>query len=308
MRKGHVIINAQQKGGVGKTTDSCMESIVASLVFNKKVLFIDTDLQGNGTTFLAKSFKIEEMQKTLMKCLEDGNLSDGIIKLHENLDMIPCGYDMRKYTDFLIENFKTTEDRTFYFAKLLDKIKYDYDYIFIDIPPSTDLKVDNAMVACDFVIVVQETQQFSYEGSQRLIFDYLQTLVDDFGNLVKMNVVGILPVLLQKKRSLHNEIVKNTIETFGEENVFSTIINNHARLEWYPRIGFQFEDHHDKRMLALFCDVFCELEERIHLFETTEDIADYKYIPKYFVDNKLTKLGKGIDICEIIKERTTQNS
>ncbi|PFA58304.1 AAA family ATPase, partial [Bacillus cereus] len=113
--------------------------------------------------------------------LEDGNLSDGIIKLHENLDMIPCGYDMRKYTDFLIENFKTTEDRTFYFAKLLDKIKYDYDHIFIDIPPSTDLKVDNAMVASDFVIVVQETQQFSYEGSQRLIFDYLQTLVDDFG-------------------------------------------------------------------------------------------------------------------------------
>ncbi|MEC2531659.1 AAA family ATPase, partial [Bacillus cereus] len=184
MKKGHVIINAQQKGGVGKTTDSCMESLVASLVFNKKVLFIDTDLQGNGTTFLAKSFKIEEMQKTLMKCLEDGNLSDGIIKLHENLDMIPCGYDMRKYTDFLIENFKTTKDRTFYFAKLLDKIKYDYDYIFIDIPPSTDLKVDNAMVASDFVIVVQETQQFSYEGSQRLIFDYLQTLVDDFGHLV----------------------------------------------------------------------------------------------------------------------------
>ncbi|AGE81695.1 ParA superfamily DNA segregation protein PrgP [Bacillus thuringiensis] len=308
MKKGHVIINAQQKGGVGKTTDSCMESLVASLVFNKKVLFIDTDLQGNGTTFLAKSFKIEEMQKTLMKCLEDGNLSDGIINLHENLDMIPCGYDMRKYSDFLIENFKTTEERTFYFAKLLDKIKYDYDYIFIDIPPSTDLKVDNAMVASDFVIVVQETQQFSYEGSQRLIFDYLQTLVDDFGHLVKMNVVGILPVLLQKKRSLHNEIVKNTIETFGEENVFSTIINNHARLEWYPRIGFQFEDHHDKRMLALFCDVFCELEERIHLFETTGDIADYKYTPKYFVDNKLTKLGKGIDIGEFTKERATQKS
>ncbi|QWI25629.1 chromosome partitioning protein ParA (plasmid) [Bacillus mycoides] len=308
MKKGHVIINAQQKGGVGKTTDSCMESLVASLVFNKKVLFIDTDLQGNGTTFLAKSFKIEEMQKTLMKCLEDGNLSDGIIKLHENLDMIPCGYDMRKYTDFLIENFKTTEDRTFYFAKLLDKIKFDYDYIFIDIPPSTDLKVDNAMVASDFVIVVQETQQFSYEGSQRLIFDYLQTLVDDFGHLVKMNVVGILPVLLQKKRSLHNEIVKNTIETFGEENVFSTIINNHARLEWYPRIGFQFEDHHDKRMLALFCDVFCELEERIHLFETKGDIVDYKYTPKYFVDNKLTKLGKGIDIGEFNKETTTQRS
>ncbi|MEK4503510.1 AAA family ATPase [Bacillus sp. FSL R12-0069] len=104
MKKGHVIINAQQKGGVGKTTDSCMESLVASLVFNKKFLFIGTDLQGNGTTFLAKSFNITDMQKTLMKCLEDGDLSEGIVQR---------GYDMRKYTDFLIENFNTTEDRTF---------------------------------------------------------------------------------------------------------------------------------------------------------------------------------------------------
>ncbi|MDA1974287.1 ParA superfamily DNA segregation protein PrgP [Bacillus cereus] len=297
MKKGYVIINAQQKGGVGKTTDSCMESLVASLIFNKKVLFIDTDLQGNGTTFLAKSFNITEMQKTLMKCLEDGDLSEGIVQLHENLDMIPCGYDMRKYADFLIETFNTVEDRTFYLSRLLEKIKYNYDYIFIDIPPSTDLKVDNAMVASDYIIVVQETQQFSYEGSQRLIFEYIQTLVDDFGSLVKMQVAGVLPVLLQQKRALHKEIVKSTIATFGEENVFTTIINNHARLEWYPRIGLQFEDHHDKRMLALFCDIFCELEERIHLFETEGDIEPgYRYTQKYFVENKLTKLGKGIDI------------
>ncbi|HHL0973868.1 TPA: ParA superfamily DNA segregation protein PrgP [Bacillus cereus] len=297
MKKGYVIINAQQKGGVGKTTDSCMESIVASLIFNKKVLFIDTDLQGNGTTFLAKSFTITEMPKTLMKCLEDGDLSEGIVQLHENLDMIPCGYDMRKYTDFLIENFNTTEDRTFYLSRLLEKIKYNYDYIFIDIPPSTDLKVDNAMVASDYIIVVQETQQFAYEGSQRLIFEYIQTLVDDFGSLVKMQVAGVLPVLLQQKRTLHKEIVKSTLSTFGEENVFNTIINNHARLEWYPRIGLQFGDHHDKRMLALFCDIFCELEERIQLFETERDIKPgYRYTPKYFVENKLTKLGKEIDI------------
>jgi len=297
VKKGYVIINAQQKGGVGKTTDSCMESIVASLIFNKKVLFIDTDLQGNGTTFLAKSFTITEMPKTLMKCLEDGDLSEGIVQLHENLDMIPCGYDMRKYTDFLIENFNTTEDRTFYLSRLLEKIKYNYDYIFIDIPPSTDLKVDNAMVASDYIIVVQETQQFAYEGSQRLIFEYIQTLVDDFGSLVKMQVAGVLPVLLQQKRTLHKEIVKSTLSTFGEENVFNTIINNHARLEWYPRIGLQFGDHHDKRMLALFCDIFCELEERIQLFETEGDIKPrYRYTPKYFVENKLTKLGKEIDI------------
>lgn len=296
MGKGLVIINAQQKGGVGKTTDSCMEAIVASLIFDKKVLFIDTDLQGNGTTFLTKSFNVTEIERTLMKCLEEGSLKNGIIHLQKNLDLIPCAYDMRKYTDFLIETFSTVEDRTFYFKKLLNEIKYDYDYIFIDIPPSTDLKVDNAMVSADYVIVIQETQQFAFEGSQRLVFEYLQTLVDDFGDDVNLQVAGVLPVLLQQKRPLHNEIVKRTIETFGKDNVFNTIINNHARLEWYPKIGLQFSDHHDKRMLALFCDIFCELEERIKLFETIGDISDYTYEHKYLLNNKLTPLGKEIDI------------
>lgn len=290
------IINGQQKGGVGKTTDSCMEAIVAALIFNKKVCLIDIDLQANATSFLAKSFNVTEIEKTLMKCLEEGDLKPGIISLHENLDLIPSAYDTRKYGDFLIEKFDNVVDRTFYFAKLLKEIENDYDYIFIDIPPSTDLKVDNAMVACDYVIVVQETQQFSFEGSQRLIFEYLQTLVDDFGDKVNIQVAGILPVLLQQKRPLHKQIVDKTIETFGRDNVFNTIINNHARLEWYPKIGLQFEDHHDKRMLALFCDIFCELEERIKSFEETGDVEGYRYENKYLVNNKLTKLGKAIDI------------
>ncbi|CAD5902945.1 ParA superfamily DNA segregation protein PrgP [Carnobacterium maltaromaticum] len=290
------IINGQQKGGVGKTTDSCMEAIVAALIFNKKVCLIDIDLQANATSFLAKSFNVTEIEKTLMKCLEEGDLKPGIISLHENLDLIPSAYDTRKYGDFLIEKFDNVVDRTFYFAKLLKEIENDYDYIFIDIPPSTDLKVDNAMVACDYVIVVQETQQFSFEGSQRLIFEYLQTLVDDFGDKVNIQVAGILPVLLQQKRPLHKQIVDKTIETFGRDNVFNTIINNHARLEWYPKIGLQFEDHHDKRMLALFCDIFCELEERIKSFEETGDVEDYRYENRYLVNNKLTKLGKAIDI------------
>lgn len=290
------IINGQQKGGVGKTTDSCMEAIVAALIFKKKVCLIDIDLQANATSFLAKSFNVTEIEKTLMKCLEEGDLKPGIISLHENLDLIPSAYDTRKYGDFLIEKFDNVLDRTFYFANLLKEIENDYDYIFIDIPPSTDLKVDNAMVACDYVIVVQETQQFSFEGSQRLIFEYLQTLVDDFGDKVNIQVAGILPVLLQQKRPLHKQIVDKTIETFGRDNVFNTIINNHARLEWYPKLGLQFEDHHDKRMLALFCDIFCELEERIKSFEETGDVEGYRFENKYLVNNKLTKVGKEIDI------------
>lgn len=289
-----IIIFGQQKGGVGKTTDTCMVSLVSSLVKDKKTLLIDFDLQGNATTFMTKTFQIENIPQTLMFGLEEGDLSKSVLKLTDNLDIIPASYDMRLYSEFLTENFNNSFDRTFYFSKLLEKIKDQYDYIFIDIPPSTDLKVDNAMVACNYLVVVQETQQFSFEGSQRLIFDYVQTLVDDFGDNIPIQVAGVLPALLQQKRPMHQKLVEETVETFGRDNVFNTIIQNHARLEWYPRLGFSFEDYHDKKMVALFSDIFDELEERIEIFETEGDIENYIYQPKYLKEGKLTDLGKEI--------------
>ncbi len=291
-KKAKVIINAQQKGGVGKTTDTVMEAVVAATVFDKKVLVIDTDLQANATTVLSRTFHVEELPMTLMRALEQEDLRPAIVKLNDNLSMIPSGYDMRNYGDFLNETFDTLEDRTFYLKKLIDPLKADFEYIFIDVPPSTDLKVDNAMVAADYVIVVQETQQFSFEGSKRLIFEYLQILSDDFGEMITTQVIGILPVLLQKRRALHQKIVEQTEEEFGKDNVFNTIINNHARLEYYPRLGIQFEDVHDKKMFALFADIFNELEQRIALYEATGDIKDFTYHHLYVNDNKLTAKGK----------------
>ncbi|EMG1474512.1 AAA family ATPase, partial [Enterococcus faecalis] len=290
------IIFGQQKGGVGKTTDTCMITLVAAMLMKKRTILIDIDLQANATNFMTKTFGVETVPQTLMSALENGDLRPAIVNLKENLDLIPAGYDMRLYTEFLTENFDNTIDRTFYLKNLIEEIKDDYDYIFIDIPPSTDLKVDNAMVACDYLVVVQETQQFSFEGSQRLIFDYIQTLVDDFGSDVPIQIAGILPALLQQKRPMHQKLVEETIDTFGRDNVFNTIIQNHARLEWYPRIGFQFQDYHDKKMIALFADIFCELEERITLYKSNGDIQDYFYTPRYILDGKLTSLGKEISL------------
>ena len=292
----NTIIFGQQKGGVGKTTDTCMITLVAAMLMKKRTILIDIDLQANATNFMTKTFGVETVPQTLMSARENGDLRPAIVNLKENLDLIPAGYDMRLYTEFLTENFDNTIDRTFYLKNLIEEIKDDYDYIFIDIPPSTDLKVDNAMVACDYLVVVQETQQFSFEGSQRLIFDYIQTLVDDFGSDVPIQIAGILPALLQQKRPMHQKLVEETIDTFGRDNVFNTIIQNHARLEWYPRIGFQFQDYHDKKMIALFADIFCELEERITLYKSNGDIQDYFYTPRYILDGKLTSLGKEISL------------
>ncbi|KRL03369.1 MAG: ParA superfamily DNA segregation protein PrgP [Liquorilactobacillus hordei] len=292
----YTIINAQQKGGVGKTTDTVMEAIVAATIFNKKVLVIDTDLQGNATQFLSKTFGNPEIPNTLMACLEKEDLSLGIVNLSPKIDMIGCDYDMRNYTEFLDKKFKSLADKTFYLKKLLDKIKDSYDFIFIDVPPSTDIKVDNAMVCADYVIVIQETQQFSFDGSKRLILTYLQTLVNDFGDLINVQVAGVLPVLLQARRPLQQKIVDETIEYFGRDNVFNNIINNHARLEWYTAQGVQFEDYHDKRIFSLYADIFNELLKRIESFESTGDVEGFHYEHEFINGNRLTEKGKKLKL------------
>lgn len=310
MKKGTVLINANQKGGVGKTTSTTQEAMIATLPnkqFNYKVLVIDWDLQGNATSLFGKTFDTN-FPKTIYSCIVDEDLRSGIVELTPNLHMIAGGRDMASYNDFLeleypyqqndLEHIKDIRKlRTFHFSKLLNTIKHDYDYIWIDVGPSTDIKVDNAMVSADYFIITQETKTYSFEGSLDIIQIYIQTLMDDFGEDFKGEVLGLLPFLLQPKRDLHEKIITATKEAFGDNFTFSTIINNQSRLEGYPEYGVSVYDYHDRKIFAMFADVFSEIEERIHLFETIGDIPDdYEYEKKYLDGNKLTPWSRDLDL------------
>lgn len=309
-RKTRVIINANQKGGVGKTTSTTSEAIIASLPnveFNNKVCLIDWDIQANATSLLGKTFDTN-FPTTIYQAIVAKDLKSAIVELTPNLHMIAGGRDMSTYGDFLeleypypnndpISIAETKFKRTFHFSKLLETIKGEYDYIWIDVGPSTDIKVDNAMVAADYFIITQETKTYSFEGSIDIIQVYLQTLIDDFGDYFKGEVLGLLPFLLQPKRDLHEEIIASTKKTFGENFTFNTIVSNQKRLEDYPEYGISVHDYHDRKIFALFADVFSEIEERISLFETLGDIPeDYIYKPKYLNGNKLTAYSKDLDL------------
>ncbi|KRL53989.1 ParA superfamily DNA segregation protein PrgP [Furfurilactobacillus rossiae] len=292
----YVIALSNQKGGVGKTTNNVMFAITVASVFKKKVLHIDMDLQANSTFMLGLTFNRSEWPASITRCLEDRDLSEGIVHLTDNLDAIAGDKDFRNWSTWLADHVKGVHKRTFYFKELLDKIKDQYDYVFIDTPPATDIKVDNIMVATNYVIVVQETKRFAFEGSKDLTSTYLQTLYNDFHDEIDIQVAGVLLVLLDRSHPVEQKIVDKTTEYFGQQYIFDQIIKNHQRLENYGEYGVQFDDWHDNRMFSIFSDLFCELKERIHLFETTGDIPeDYQYSAQYMHGNRLTKLGKELD-------------
>ncbi|MGH1756504.1 AAA family ATPase [Enterococcus hirae] len=312
-RKGITIINANQKGGVGKTTSTTEEALVATLPnpqFNKKVLIIDWDIQANATSLIGKTFD-KNFPATIYQSIKDYSngdkeaLTKATVKLTDNLYMIAGGRDMADFGDLLEDLYPKENDpmykkkRTFHFSNILETIKYDYDYIWIDVGPSTDIKVDNAMVCADYFVITQETKTYSFEGSLDIINEYLQTLIDDFGSDFKGEVLGLLPFLLQPKRELHESIIQNTKEAFGENFTFNAIVNNQKRLEEYPEYGVSVVDYHDRKVFALFADIFTEIEERIQLFEQYGDIPeDYVYSPKYLNGNKLTKLSRELDLAQ----------
>ena len=304
------IINANQKGGVGKTTSTSFEAIIASLPneeFNNKCLLIDFDKQANATSIMGKTFD-KGFPSTVISAVRDNDLKGSIVELTPNLHMIAGGGDMAKYGLYLELHYpfkndtpqhvsEVTKQRTFHFSKMLDPLRELYDYIWIDVGPSTDIKVDNAMVCADYFVIPQETKTYSFEGSLDIINVYLQTLIDDFGEDFKGEVLGLLPFLLQPKRDLHESIIAQTKEAFGENFTFNAIVNNQKRIDDYPEYGISVIDHHDRKVFALFADIFKELEERIELFESLGDIPeDYTYKPRYLNGNKLTDSSRKLDL------------
>lgn len=300
MRKGRVVVLTNMKGGVGKTTDTDLLAITASKpsLFNQKVLLIDVDLQANTTSNVKRTFNQRHFPQSFVKAVQSGTLKNAIFPLTKNLDFIAGSIAEHELTDTIIDNSKSKRDRYLYLVKMVDEIKYDYDYIFFDVAPSTDTVVDAIIMVSDYIIAVQEVRKMAMEGTSNFIGKYLQPMLDNFPEEAHFQVAGVLPALLtsHKKRQIEN--YRETVEVYGRDNVFRTIIKNHDRLENFGEDGVSLEDYNDRKMFGLFADLFCELEARISSFEKTGDVENFTYQSKYFdaLENITLPLGKEIEI------------
>lgn len=304
---GKIIVFTNLKGGVGKTSDTDIISLVASQLFNKKVLLIDVDMQANSTQNMSRTFGITSYPQSFVKAVENNDLRPAITNLSPNLDFIAGSHSAHELNDWILDHSSSKKARYLFLKKMVAKIKNNYDYIFFDVAPSTDNTVDAIMMCTDYIVAVQEVKRFSMDGTEMLINDYLAPMLEAFPNDAHFQVAGILPAILQNRRKQQKLNYQETIEKFGKENVFNTIIKHHDRIEGWGETGIALEEVADVKMWALFADLFCELEKRIASFEKTGDITDFNYVPQYYnsMQNKLLPLGKEIKRNGIIEYKST---
>lgn len=264
-----IITPGNFKGGVGKTSNSTLISYVLS---NKgyKTLLVDLDPQGNATNLMLQTKanledNVSPFEQSLMKSVEEDDLSKSIINIKENFDLLASAPDFSLFPRYM-EKINKYNDRVKYFSKLLDKIKDQYDYIIIDTPPTISLFTDSALYASDYCLIVMQTHEYSYEGARSYI-EYIQNdVIDDFG-APRLEIIGILPVLMQAKAPVDELTLQSAIDEFGEGNVLKNAVHFMQRIKRFPVTGITDSSKFDKKVFDLYDRVVDEIIERIEEVE-----------------------------------------
>ena len=223
-----IIAIANQKGGVGKTTTSV--NISASLAATKRrVLLVDLDPQGNATMGSGVN-KMELELSSFDVLMGEKTIAEVIMKTGDgDYDLLPANGDLTGAEVGLLDELA----REIRLRNAIDEIKENYDFIFIDCPPSLNMLTVNALVAATSVIIPMQCEYYALEGLSALLgsIEKIRKYLNP-----NLKIEGLLRTMYDPRNNLAIQVSAQLLEHFGEK-VYRTIIPRNVSLAEAPSHG-----------------------------------------------------------------------
>ena len=220
-----IIAIVNQKGGVGKTT-TCVNLTAALKLLDKRVLLCDFDPQANATSGMGV----------------DKSLSNGVYDVLIGVKDAKSAVVSTRYGDVLPSSkalagagieMISMENRQFLLRDALEQLRGDYDYIFIDCPPSLELLTLNALCAADTVLVPVQGEYFALEG----LSDLMNTIrIVRRGMNSRLNLEGVLLTMFDGRTNLAIQVAQE-VKRYFPGKVYATVVPRNVRLSEAPSHG-----------------------------------------------------------------------
>lgn len=253
-----VIAISNQKGGVGKTTTCINLSAFVALMGNK-VLVVDIDPQGNTTSgFGIVGENKDNLKRTIYDVMMgDATVRDTVCKTTvPGLGVVPANIE---FAGADVELMNLEESREKVLRRALAPVREEYDYIFIDCPPSLNVFSVNALTAADSVLIPMPGDFFSLEGIAQLMNTV--KLVKKHLNHA-LEIEGVVMTMYDGRSNLSNQVAQEILKWFGK-SVFKTRIPRNVTLGEAPSYGLPVVQYYptSKGSLA-YMDLAVELLRR----------------------------------------------